>query len=78
MRPPLIEHSGMFMAPTLPEVELTLAIRDFLGLVTDMRRAQRAYFAARSGSGEKQRYLVEAKRLEGMVDMRLAEFRLKK
>ena len=78
MRSPIIEHSGMFMAPTLSEVELTLGIVEFIKLVSDMRRAQRAYYAERPRSAEKQKYLIEAKRLEGLVDMRLAELKISK
>lgn len=48
----------------------TLTERGTLQVVAQMRQAQRRFYAARE-KGEKQNYLIDAKRLEAAVDVRL-------
>ncbi len=48
-------------------------MKDFIKLVSDMRAAQKMFFATR-GKPESKDYLIESKRLEKEVDAQLKQF----
>lgn len=49
-----------------------IAYRNTLQTVAQMRKVQREFYAEKTNKSEKQALLIEAKKLETSVDMRLA------